>query len=129
MNTIRKTDLTIHDGLAIVELDGFSTPAESEEGWGSIDPPGSANYLCEAYGMADDDQTTGILWTDYDYNQTWRFSVLIDASEVEDLTSTAQDAGYEVIRVDEITEPTRYGDGNGTVEILKHRDGWVVIGD
>lgn len=128
--TTRMSDLTIHDGLAIVTLDGFDGYKMPEHG-DMIDPPGTANWFCEQYGMSTDDDdgfaAPGIIWTDYDLGG-WRFSVLIDTDEVEDLDAFAKEAGYEVVSAEVVTEPTHYGDGHsGTVEILKHRDGWVIL--
>lgn len=125
-----KKDLTVFDGLAVVTLDGF----EGEPRYaGDTDPLGSANCFCETYGMAageagEGEGGPGILWTDYDLNGDWAFSVLIAADEVDALTGCAREAGYSVVSVEPIAEPTHYGDGHtGTVEILKHRDGWVVL--
>jgi hypothetical protein len=84
--------------LAIVVFDGYKPDVptvELEDGtvmenpYGPIDLPGSANWLCERYGMQGesfDPEADGILWTDYDFGMDgdgWRFSVLIDATEIE----------------------------------------------
>lgn len=133
--------VVIHEGLVVVDLNGFDTPPETcideETGAefdaipvGIIDPPGSANWLCEQYGMGGEEgDGPGILHTDYDSSsdEPWRFSVLVDADESEDLQDFARKAGYEVISAVPVAEPMVYGDGSGTVEILKHRDGWVVL--
>jgi hypothetical protein len=81
--------------------------------------------------MSDGDNLDlGILWTDYDSacDEPWRFSVLLDADESDELQDFAREAGYEILSVEPVTEPTNYGDGGGTCEILKHRDGWVILG-
>lgn len=143
MATIRKSDLAVFDGLSIVKLDGFEPEKQTvtireEDGTertmrgedSGLDLPGSANWLVSEYGLQSDDfdpQTTGIIWTDYD-GPEWRFSVLIASDEVEDLKALATEAGYEVRGVEEIAEPTTYGDGQaGTVTILKHPDGWCIL--
>ena len=121
-------DLKVFKGLVIVALDGFEGEPEYD---GQVDEPGSANWLCERFGMADldddKDEISGILWTDYDLDGDWRFSVLIDAAEADDFEVAAEDAGYTAASIELVTEPTNFGDGGGTVEILKHRNGWVVL--
>lgn len=134
--SIRISDLTIHEGLSVVTVDGFEPEKEyatDENGvryevTSSLDLPGSANWLCDAYDMSEDDRSgPGILWTDYDAPD-WRFSVLLDEGEVGAFRDVAMEAGYTIASVKPITEPTNFGDGmSGTVEILKHRDGWVVL--
>lgn len=135
--TIR--DVTIRESLAIVRLDGFEPEKEygidEETGArveldGPIDLPGDANWLCEQYGMAADLQAvTGILWADYEggSDHPWAFAALVDGGEAADLEGFAREAGYAILGVETIAEPANFGDGNGTVEILKHRDGWVVM--
>ena len=130
MATMR--DVKVHEGLMIVKLDGFKEAEEGEEGYerGGVDLPGSANWLCDAYGMSGDDYTgPGILYSDYDSaaDEPWAFSVLVTSDESEALAKFARDAGYSIESVDEVDEPTVFGDGSGTVEILKHRDGWVIL--
>lgn len=123
MPTISKSDLTVFEGLSIVEITGFE-PAKDND---AIDPPGTANFFCELFGMADldDDEPEGILWTDYD-SEGWSFLVLIPADDVERLKVWAADAGYEVDSVEAVAEPCVFGDGGGSVEVLRHRDGWVI---
>ncbi len=137
--SIRIRDLTIHQGLVVVTVEGFE-PARDyaiDEGVRyevppPIDPPGSANYLCSAYGMAGEDEDegthgTGILWTDYDLPD-WLFSVLLDANEAATFAATAAEEGYYVVSVKEIEEPDNYGDGmSGTVALVKHREGWILL--
>jgi hypothetical protein len=125
-----KTDLKPYDSLSIVTLDGFKS--EPIEGIGSHDMPGSANWLCDAYGSIStefDPDETGILWTDYDVipNRPWAFTVLIDTAEVSAFRKSAEESGYHFVCSDEIKDAGYYGDGNGTVAILKHPDGWVVV--
>lgn len=126
--SIRMSELTIHEGLSIVKLDGFDGEPEYE---GQIDQPGSANWLCEQYGMSPDDFTgPGILRSDYDgwKGGTWDFTLLVAEGEAEAIAEFAREAGYYVSSVEPVTEPTNFGDSHqGTVEILKHRDGWVII--
>jgi hypothetical protein len=125
----RMRDLTIFESLAIVTITGFeSEPSEA------IDPPGTANWLCEGYGMANDSgdspQPPGILWTDYDApsDEPWRFSVLVDGAEAEAVKKIAEEAGYYVDGIEVVSSPAVYGDGHaGMIEILKHRDGWVIL--
>lgn len=141
---ISKTDLGVYKGLSIVRIDGFKpdgqllekiATSEGEQwvnaGDAGIDRPGSANWLCDEYGMqADgfDPGEPGILWSDYDCGGgPWTFAVLIDAEEVEDLRKLAEEAGYEVLGVAGIDGPCHFGDGSGTVAILKHPDGWCVV--
>jgi hypothetical protein len=127
-----KHDLTVIDGLAIVRICGFDCPAGQETGVVSQDDPGSANWFCSGYGMAQDDDSgnpvaPGILWTDYD-GPGWEFAVLVHEDELGALTDFARENNYEVIASEIVTEPTSFGDGTqGTVEILKHRDGWIVL--
>lgn len=137
--SIRIRDLTIHEGLSIVKLDGFepepdiAVDPETGEEWDAtaIDPPGSANWLCEQYGMSGDDYAgPGILRSDYD---GWKggprdFTLLVTSDEAEALATFAREAGYYVSSIEAIAEPTNFGDSHeGTVEILKHRDGWVIL--
>ena len=123
---IRMGDLTIHESLAVVVLDGFEGESEYE---GQLDTPGSPNWLCERYGMADEDYTApGILETDYDFgSDPWKFSVLVRDSEADDVVRCAEEAGFRHVQTCPVEAPEVYGDGAGTVEILKHRDGWVII--
>ena len=90
----------------IVKLDDGSTLNDGPE----IDAPGTANYLCTLYGMAPDGEFSpdadGILWTDYECYEGWRFTVLIDSREVDSLRETAEGAGYTVLDVEEIDVPT-----------------------
>jgi hypothetical protein len=117
-------DLRVFGGLAVVTITGFES---EDDGTGPVDLPGSANWLCEGYGMAGDDlDGPGILWTDY-ARHGWTFAVLIDADEAEALATFAREAGYAVDQVEPIAGPTNFGDGAGTVEVLKHRDGWVLL--
>jgi hypothetical protein len=128
---MRLSDLRIHEGLAIVRLDGFRPARAGEEGYcDGIDLPGSANWFCEQHGMAADVQSeAGILWTDYDSSadEPWAFSVLVGGDEFEAVCRLARTHGYLVDAVSPVTEPMAYGDGAGTVEILKHRDGWIIL--
>jgi hypothetical protein len=139
--SLRMSDGTVFDGLAIVMLDGYETKPEMVEVTESdgmtyvmpdpTQPPdliGSANWFCEQYGMSDEElEGPGILWTDYDFGQPWGFSVLVPADEVDAVLRQAAEAEYDLVRVEPVEEPTRYGDGSGTVAICKHPDGWVVI--
>lgn len=146
MATIR--DLKVFEALSIMRLDGFKPKRElvtlcHQDGReigpmpaddASIDLPGSANWLVEQYGMqpdadAPDPEHPGIIWTDYDApaRHPWTFSVLIASDEVDDLTRLAREADYQVCGVEPVAEPTHYGDGGGTVTILKHPDGWCVL--
>ena len=124
-----KNEITVIESLSVVRVQGFEV-SKSEEIEGMVDQPGSANAFCEEFGMAalDEDSLAGpgILWTDYD-GSDWEFAVLISTEEVDALKAIAEETGYEILSVKEITEPTNFGDGGGTVEILKHRDGWVVL--
>ncbi len=138
--TLRECDLAIFDALAIVTVRGFrpaeETVTDPETGlefpaWPMVDLPGDANWLVGHYGyqiVDPDPQISGILHTDYDSgcDDPWRFSVLIASDEVEDFRRTATEAGYEVVGTEEIAEPTTYGDGSGTVTILRHPDGWCL---
>lgn len=136
MATMR--DLTVHEGLSIVKLDGFEKEPEYlvDESGGrhkvdEFDPIGSANWLCEAYGMANDCQAdTGILYSDYDgwRGGPWDFSLLIATEDAEALAELARENDYYVEGIESVTEPTSFGDGHqGTVEILRHREGWVIL--
>lgn len=131
MATITKRDLKVFADLAVVKLEGYEPDPEPAE---IPDRPGSANWLVEKYGMQPDThdpdpEHPGIIWTDYDApaRHPWTFSVLIASDEVEDLTRLAREAGYEILGVEAVAEPTHYGDGGGTVAILKHPDGWCVL--
>lgn len=120
---VGKLDLAVYGSLSIVTIDGFK-PTED-----LIDPPGSANWLVESYGLHGEDQDAdepGILWTDYDCSG-WQFRVLIDSEEVDDLKRSTVEAGYTIEGVEEVSEPIHFGDGAGVVAILKHPDGWVVL--
>lgn len=123
--TLRARDLTIRDGLTIVRLDGYEGEPEYRD---QIDAPGHANWLCEQYGMSDEGfEGPGILWTNYDFS-AWEFSVLVDSAEVDALKEFAAENRYEVLAEAPIDEPCLYGDGHaGTVTILRHPDGWVVL--
>jgi hypothetical protein len=127
-----KTDLKPYASLSIVTINGFDSSEEND----IADPPGSANWLCWNYEYSPDScegfnpEENGIIWTDYDTtpDRPWLFTVLIDSEEVDDLVKTINDNGYSFSGVKEVTEPMNYGDGSGTVVILKHPDGWVVFG-
>jgi hypothetical protein len=128
---MNKGDLGIFEGLSVVRIEGYEPEAVGPDE--TIDPPGTANFLVEQYGMHPayprnfDPEYSGILWTDYE-NPDWSFSVLVASDEVEALRSTATEAGYTILGVDPVTEPMNYGDSHGgAVEILKHRDGWVIF--
>lgn len=120
---INRSEITVYKSLSQVTITGFDgkhIPA--------VDPAGSANWLCSEYGMAPegaDETTAGILWTDYD-GPGWTFDVLISTDEVDGFQFVCKENGYSVDRVIEITEPQVFGDGQGTVTILKHPDGWVL---
>lgn len=115
---------TVHASLSIVTICGF---APAKDGRGVVDPPGSANYLCDAYGMAPDvDATPGILWTDYD-GPDWRFRALVHTEDVRDLRETAEDGGYEIVEVTEVDEPCQFGDADGLVEIMRTAYGWIIV--
>lgn len=122
------TDLKVRESLTIVSVNGFEPKDDSPDG--AVDLPGDANWLCEQYGMAEDCQgESGILWTDYDggSDYPWAFDVLIDTSESVSFENFAASRGYEILKDHDVNEPRNFGDGNGTVEILKHRNGWVVL--
>jgi hypothetical protein len=128
--------MRVYPSLSVVYLTGFEPETEVIDGYkvpvdgDMIDPPGSANWLCERWGQTDspgDHDADAILWTDYQVGGDWDFSALIATENADALADFAREAGYTVGRIDPITEPTNYGDGNGTVEILKHRDGWVIL--
>lgn len=125
--TTRISDLTLHAGLTIVKLDGFKNEDEASPS----DPLGSANWFCEQYGMSNEGfNDSGIHWTDYDgwKGGPWDFSVLVASDEAEDVARFAKEYGYYVEGTEEITEPKNFGDGHGgTVEIVKHRDGWLIL--
>lgn len=119
--------LAVYKSLAIVHLDGFENTAPVA--YGVVDKPGSANWFCEQYGLTsdfEDDDAAGILWTDYG-GPGWEFSALIQTREVAELTEFAREAGYTIDKTEDVSEPTRYGDGGGTVAICQHPDGWVVL--
>ena len=128
----RARDLLIYEGLSVVRITGF----DGDPKWdGDPDPLGSANHFCYLYGMrpddaADTDETFGIIHADYDSppDEPWTFSVLVDSREADAVIKAAEGAGYAVDAVEPVTTPAVYGDGDGTVEILRHRDGWVVLG-
>jgi predicted enzyme related to lactoylglutathione lyase len=120
--------LAVYESLTVLTLDGYEPTEERPPG---IDAPGSANWFCEQYGMAvddfDDADAPGILWTGYD-GPGWEFSVLIQTREVDAVKALAAEHGYAVVREEEVTEPTRHGDGGGTVAVCKHPEGWVIVG-
>jgi hypothetical protein len=130
---MRLSDMRIHEGLSIVRLDGFRQAREGEEGYrDGIALPGSANWFCEQHGMAADVQSaTGILRTDHDSSaeEPWVFSVLVGDRDIDAACRLARSAGYRIESVEEVDEPMAFGDGDGagTVEILKHRDGWLIL--
>lgn len=131
MTTIRKSDLSVFDGLSIVKIDGYK-PDEPPGYTPDIDLPGSANWLVTEYGFRDlttDVMTRGILWTDYDCgcDHPWAFTVLIPTDEADEFRKTAESANYDVLSINPITEPCNYGDGGGVCTIMKHPDGWVVV--
>ena len=134
-----KKDLHVFESLSILTIEGFETEKETatDPKTGEVfnmtayivDLPGDANWFCDNFGMASDpteEGGPGILWSDYD-GGGWEFAVLVDSDEVELLKQTAENSGYSVLSVEEINEPQNFGDGNGTVEIIKHRDGWIVL--
>lgn len=123
------SQLAVYESLTIVTVEAYE-PAKGDR-YVISDPPGTANYLCEAYGMASDDfedsDTTGILWTDYDGPDP-EFTVLLRTCEVDAFRSRADDCGYKITGAEEVTTPINYGDGHaGTVAICKHPDGWVIL--
>jgi hypothetical protein len=125
-----KTDVRVFESLSIVKVRGYKPTDPDAHHGGPVDRPGDANCLLESYGMAgangDGDWGPGVMHSDYDYPE-WDFAVLIASDEVDAFRSHATLRGYEILSVEEVTEPTNFGDGSGTVEILKHRDGWVVL--
>lgn len=129
-------DLVVFGELAIVRIQGFEAPKywDVVDGRyvtldGAPDPVGTANWLCEQYGMHRDNFDTcepGILWTDYD-SPGWEFTVLIAADEADRLAAFCRGAEYTVLASEPVTEPMHYGDGGGTVTVLRHPDGWVIV--
>jgi hypothetical protein len=122
---MKRTISGVFKDLAIVTLEGFD-PSDHDL---SLDPLGSANWFCVEYGMTSpifDPNNQGILWTDY-CGSGWKFAVLIDARELDTLIKFAKECDYDVIDHRPVSKPEQFGDGNGTVEILKHRAGWVVL--
>jgi hypothetical protein len=121
------TKTAVYESLSIVAVYGFE-PAKPET---MVDPPGSANYLVDLYGMPEcgefDPEEDGIIWTDYD-GPGWRFTVLIDSREVDAFKAMAEESGYSIDSVEEVGEPVIYGDGQGTVAVCKHPDGWIIVG-
>jgi hypothetical protein len=123
-----KRDIRIHDSLTVVKIDTFKTE-DSDDSQGLLDPPGSANFLVNVTGFANDlqEDEEPILWTDYEGEGT-DFSILIDSGRSVEVRETCARLGYEVISIAEVTEPCQYGSGtSGTVAICKHPDGWIVI--
>jgi hypothetical protein len=130
---MRVKDLILHESLTIVDIDGYE-PGEEAEQSGQVDPPGSANFLVNELGFYLDLQSKSekevVLWTDYDIGgrSAWLFSILIDSADLEAVREACQEHGYDIVEEREVTEPINFGDGGGgTVEILKHRDGWIVL--
>ena len=123
---VSRTDVTVIKSLSMVRIDGFEPSREDK--MMDIDPPGSANHFVGLYGMAAETEPPGILWTDYETpGDGWDFDLLIATDEVESLSAAAKEAGYEVVWVREVSEPTYFGDGGGVCAILKHPDGWVIL--
>ncbi len=127
---LRASDLTVIDRLYAVEIRGFDPGSQGS----TVDPPGTANWLVEQIGVAAGEETydTGIIWTDYDApaDDPWLFKVLVSGDLLPNLGMTVREAGYEFNgphSLDEVVEPCVFGDGNGTVTILKHPEGWVVL--
>lgn len=121
------TDRKVFESLTVVTIRGYQVKPEDEIG-ALADQPGSANYFCDCYGMSADELSgPGILWLDYDLGE-WDFAALIASDEVDALCTAANEGGYEILKVEPVTEPTHFGDSHaGTVEICQHRDGWVVL--
>jgi hypothetical protein len=125
------------DSLSIVKIRGFEPDPKLD----AIEPPGTPGYLVEEYGAAEESPSDdiglygpGILWTDYDLaslgrGEEWDFAVLIDSEEIDRLKTHATKAGYKILSVEPVTEPTYFGDDStGIASILKHWLGWVVLG-
>ena len=138
MSVKSKRGFHVYDSLLMVDIQGFepekeiAVDPETGHEWNTtpVDGQGSANWLVEQYGLAGDiseaDDPQGILYTDYDAPGWW-FNVLIDSGELETLKAFVNSNDYTLGKVQEITEPTAYGDGNGTIDIVKHADGWIVL--
>ncbi len=128
---LRASDLTVISKLYAIEIRGFEPGSQTEV----IDPPGTANWLVESFGIAAEDGTyeTGVIWTDYDApsDDPWLFKVLVSSHALPALDEFVKEAGgYDFNgphSLDEVVEPVVFGDGNGTVTLLKHPDGWVVL--
>ncbi len=117
-------ELTVIESLSVVTIRGFESAED--------DQPGSANYLCEAYGMAAVNSaemlvSCGILGYNCDHAIAWDFDALIASAEVERLRVLAIEKGYQVLAVEEVTEPRAYAADSGTIDLLRHRNGWVLL--
>lgn len=134
---IYKHEIEVIQSLYLVTIRGYKPKkilAKDDNGFEHdvtpIDPPGSANWFCNQYGMEYDQEHINndselIIWTDYDSDDD-SFKVLMTVKGLEKLEDRTTELGYKVILKDSITEPCHLGDSGGYVSILKHTDGWVI---
>lgn len=140
---LHKSDLTVFSELHIVTIRGYEPNrvfAVDDDGQRhdvtENDPPGLANWFCDQFGMAyqieeADDDSEGILWTDYDYYpDLYTFSVLVTGKGLGALRKWIEDqdgdSKYDIELVRKVKEETEYGDGNGVLVIMKHPEGFVI---
>lgn len=120
-DTLYNRDLDVIDQLWNVQIRGWKEIVPPE----ILDPPGSANWLVEQFGLAIDG---GIIWTDYDgpADDPWLFAALVSDDTLPRLMAFAEEAGYVIVSKSQIDDAQVYGDNQGTITILKHPEGWVI---
>ena len=111
--------LKVYDSLTIVTIEGHKLIKEEEIG--------NPSWLCEEYELVPN--STGVLWISYNIssNRPYLFSILIMTEGIEILRKLVTENGYTIERIEEIIEPRQFNDDIMAIEILKHRNGWVIL--
>ncbi len=139
---ILRHDIKTIQDLYIVTIRGYKPEKiraiaddGSEHDVTPMNPPGSADWFCDQYGMEYDqenidDDSLLIIWTDYesDSDRPYDFQVLVTKNGLQEIREFASDNDYEIpiTLYHSVDKPVSFGDSNGVVDILRHHDGWVI---
>ena len=120
---------SVYIELVVVRVNGYEPTAPVSAGTGQDGSPGEPVWLCETYGY-EEVENSGIIWMDDDVSdRPLEFKVLIDQLDLEDFKDFALEHKYQVLDVTPVTEPMAFGEAGDSVEICKHRAGWIVMED
>jgi hypothetical protein len=126
-------DLRVHDGLMVLTIHTPATEPKPElEGLPPSERPGAPEWFVENFGYDDDGgndfpRETILAWK-YSSVGPGEFQILIETRELGEFTRRISAAGLVFMNGYAVHYPQQFGDPTtAVVELLKHRDGWLVI--